>query len=366
MNVTKTDPPTATPGVELREHGGPDTLRFGILPLASPGSHDVVVDAHAIAVTGFDLKYRRGLQADAQPPGRGLFPVPQQLGREAAGVVTWIGKDVTTLIPGDHVVAVTHPKDPHGIDMARGLGNLSTGIDIPGRQSLGSYARFLIRGEDMWLRVPATFDLEQAASTLWAFSTAHRVLMDRLQPRLNELVVILGSTGALGIAALQLAAMRGARPIAATRDKTKADQLKELGAFHVLLLDDLDSAVEDLRDISAGRGVEHIIDFAGNPHVLRRLSTQLRLGGTVCIGAGEERGEGLPFRTADIIRCELNLLGIRGARRIDMLTSLDLLVQGRVHIPIARRFPLSQAALAHTTMENGLPDVGRVLLIPER
>ena len=366
MNIASTEPPTATPGVELREHGGPDTLRFGIFPLATPSSHDVVVDVHAIAVTGFDLKYRRGLPADAQPPGRDLFPVPQQLGREAAGVVTWTGGDVTCLAPGDHVVAVTHPEDPYGIDTARGLGNLSTGIDIPGHQSLGSYARFLVREENMWLKVPATLDLEQAASTLWAFSTAHRILMDRLQPRLNELVVVLGSTGAMGIAAIQLAAMRGARPVAATRDQAKAEQLRALGAFHVLVLDDLNSAVESLNDLSAGRGVEHIIDFAGDPHVLRQLSTQLRLGGTVCIGAGEERGEALPFRAADIVRSELNLLGIRGARRIDMLTSLELLAQGRVHIPIARRFPLSQAALAHTTMEDGLHDVGRVLLIPER
>lgn len=366
MNVDLPAPPTETAGVELRKHGGPDALHYGIFPLAHPGPQDVVVDVHAIAVTGFDLKYRRGLPADAQPPGRDLFPVPQQLGREAAGVVTWVGVDVTSLTPGDHVVAVTHPEDPYGIDTARGLGNLSTGIDIPGHQALGSYARFLVREEMMWLKVPATLDLEQAASTLWAFSTAHRIVMDRLQPRLNEFVVVLGSTGAMGIAAIQLAAMRGARPVAATRDKAKADQLRELGAFHVLLLEDLGSAVETLNDLSAGRGVEHIIDFAGDPDVLRQLSTGLRLGGTVCIGAGEERGGGLPFRAADIIRNELNLLGIRGARRIDMVTSLDLLVQGRIHIPIARRFPLSQTALAHTTMEEGLPDVGRVLLIPER
>lgn len=174
--------PTETPSVQLREHGGPETLHYGVFPLARPRRNDVAVDVHAIAITGFDLKDRRCLPADVQPPGRDVFPIPQQLGREAAGVVVWAGADVTTLVPGDHVVAVTHPEDPYGLDTARGLGNLSTGIDIPGHQTLGSYARFLVREEELWLKVPNSLDLEQAASTLWSFSTAHRVLMDRLNP----------------------------------------------------------------------------------------------------------------------------------------------------------------------------------------
>ena len=359
-------PPVETEAVELREHGGPDVLEHGVFPLKRPSSHDVVVDVHAIGITGFDLKYRRGLHPDVQPPGRDLFPVPQQLGREAAGVVVWVGDAVTSVAAGDHVAAVTHPEDPLGVETARGLGNLSFGVEIPGHQALGSYARFLVRDEGMWLKIPETLDLEQAASTLWAFSTAHRVLMDRLRTRLNDIVVILGSTGAMGIAAIQLARLRGTKPVAATRDKSKADQLRDLGAFEVLYLDNLEAAVETLRDLSGGHGVEHILDFAGDPQVLQRLATQLRVGGSVCIGAGEERGERLPFRVADMIRFEMNVLGIRGARRIDMLTSLDLLIESRVRVPIIHRFPLSQAAAAHALMEDGLDDVARVLLIPER
>jgi NADPH:quinone reductase-like Zn-dependent oxidoreductase len=62
----------------------------------------------------------------------------------------------------------------------------------------------------------------------------------------------------------------------------------------------------------------------------------------------------------------MNLLGVRGARRGDMLTVLALLEQERITIPIARRFPLAEAVAAHELMESGLDDVGRVVLIPDR
>ena len=364
-------PPTHSAAVRVFEHGGPEVLTYGRYPLweppeTGPGPEDVVVDVHAIGVTGFDVKYRRGVLADHRLPGRSLFPLPQQLGREAAGVVRWTGSAVTTLTPGDRVVAVTHPEDPHGADTARGLGNLSAGIDIPGHQSLGSYARFLVRDQRLWLPVPPSVELEQAAVTLWPYSTAHRILADRLHVGLDDVVIVLGSSGAMGIAAIQLAALMGARPVAATRDPAKATRLKALGAVEVIDTGNPEAAVATVHALTSGRGAEHLIDFAGDPHVLAALVEALRVGAGICVGAGEENPDPVPIRVAQMIGRELNLLGIRGARRADMLTALELLELGRIHTPIAHRFPLARAADAHTAMEHGLGDVGRILLIPDR
>jgi NADPH:quinone reductase-like Zn-dependent oxidoreductase len=358
--------PAESAAVRLFEHGGPDKLTYGVYPLPEPGPRDVVVDVHAIGVTGFDLKYRRGLPAHAQLPGRKFFPLPQQLGREAAGIVSWAGPEVRTLSPGDRVVAVTHPEDPYGAETARGLGNLSAGLDIPGHQSPGSYARYLVRDEQLWLPLPSSVDIEQAAVTLWSFSTAHRVLTSRLRTGLGDIVVILGATGAMGIAAIQLARLLGARPVAGTRDPAKEKQLRALGAVDVLDVCDLDAIPAQLRALSEGRGVDQVIDFAGHPQTLFSVTSALRVGGSVCISAGEESANPMPFRAVDMIRLEMNLLGIRGARRGDMLAALDLLNQQRISIPVAHRFPLSQAATAHEVMEAGLHEVGRVVLIPER
>ena len=369
MTITGTNAagiPTECAAVMLFEHGGPDALKYGVYSLRQPGPHDVVVDVHAIGVTGFDLKYRRGLLAHHQLPGRKLFPLPQQLGREAAGVVHWVGSLVTTLSPGDHVVAVTHPEDPYGVETARGLGNLSSGIDLPGHQSLGSYARYLIRDERLWLKLSPSVDLEQAALTLWPFSTVHRILTDRLHVHLSDVVVILGSTGGMGIAAIQLVKLLGARPVAATRDLSKTPQLRELGAVDVMDARDLDAGLATLHALTAGRGPDHVIDFAGNLDVLSAVASAIRVGGSICMGAADESAGQVPISVADMIRFELNVLGIRGARRTDMLAALELLEHQQITIPVAHRFPLAQAVDAHETMERGIRDVGRVLLKPER
>lgn len=358
--------PIEGPAVMLFEHGGPDKLEYGVYPLRRPGPHDVVVDVHAIGVTGFDLKYRRGVLAQHQLPGRTPFPLPQQLGREAAGIVTWTGPSVTSVSPGDHVVAVTHPEDPYGAETARGLGNLSRGIDIPGHQSLGSYARYLVRDERLWLQLPPEVDLEQAALTLWPYSTAHRIVVDRLRVALNDVVVVLGSTGAMGIATVQLAKILGARPVAATRDLAKTEQLKHLGAVEVIDASDVDATHSTLARLTNGHGPDHLIDFAGDGQTLSTLVGEVRVGGTICVGAGEERTGPIPVTAADLISLELNVLGVRGARRADMLTVLQLLHLGSIATPIAHRFPLRCAVDAHQAMDGGLDVVGRVLLIPER
>ena len=63
---------------------------------------------------------------------------------------------------------------------------------------------------------------------------------------------------------------------------------------------------------------------------------------------------------------ELTVLGVRGARRIDVLTSSDLLAREQISIPVTARFPQSEAAAAHAALEGRLRTVGRVVLVPER
>lgn len=281
-------------------------------------------------------------------------------------MVLRVGEEVTTLAPGDPVVAVTHPEDPYGVDTARGRGNLSAGVRLPGHQAPGSYARFVARHERMWLPLPPHVDREQAALTLWSFSTVHRLLVDRIRIGLGDVVVVLGATGAMGIATVQLARLLGARPVAATRDLGKADQLRALGAVDVVDTGDLDAAVGQLDHLTDGRGPEHLVDFVGDHRVFARMLAAVRLGGSVCVAAGEESPDPLPIRARDLVRAELDVVGVRGARRADMLVSLDLLARGRLSIPVAARFPLSEAAAAHAAMEAGLDSVGRVVLVPER
>ena len=356
--------PTVTKAVRIFEHGDEDVLRYDDYPLEVAGPHDVVVRVVAASVSRWDLKYRVGLPPGAQIPGRRFFPLPQQLGREAAGEVVHVGGEVTGLAVGDHVVAVVHPEAPHSVEVARGLGNLSKGVELPGHQSFGAYAEYLVREESMWFKLDPDVDLEQAAVTLWSFATSHRVVADRLKVDIGDSVLILGASGGMGAATVQLANMVGATIIAATRNRDKVDGLRKLGAHHVVLTDDLSRAASEIDAITGGAGVDHVVDYVGDEDVLRWAIGRIGLGGKLLLSTGEMINGPLPLTASDFLRTELTVLGVRGARRRDALVALKLLSSGRIHTPIAARFPFTEVAAAHRFLESNGDAVGRVVLTP--
>ena len=355
--------PTKTMAVRLFEYGGPDKLIFGEYDLPPLGARDVLVKNFAGSVSRWDVKYRAGDLARYQLPGRAAFPLPQQLGREAAGEVVAIGSAVTRFKPGDRVVGVTHPEDPDAVETARGLGNLSRNLAIPGHQAFGSYAQYLVRDERMWLPLPDGVDYEQAGVALWPFSSSHRVVRDRLKVRLGDTVLITGASGGMGQATMQLCKLAGARVIATTRHAGKAPTLRELGADAAVITADAERARADMLALTGGEGVDHAVDYTGSAELLRFLGSVMRLGGRLVISSEQGR-EPMPFTAADMIRLELNLLGIRGARMNDMLTVLGLLGRQQINTRIAARFPLARIGEAHTLLETSPDLVGRIVVLP--
>lgn len=355
--------PTKTMAVRLFEYGGPDKLVYGEYDLPPLGARDVMVKNFAGSVSRWDVKYRAGDLARYQIPGRAAFPLPQQLGREAAGEVVATGPAVTRFKPGDRVIGVTHPEDPDAAETARGLGNLSRNLAIPGHQAFGSYAQYLVRDECMWLPLPDGVDYEQAGVVLWPFSSSHRVVFDRLKVRPGDSVLITGAAGGMGQATLQLSKLTGARVIATTRHDGKAVALRELGADAVAVTADAERARKEVMAFTGGEGVDHAVDYTGNPDLLRWLAGVMRLGGRLVV-TSEQGRDPLPLTAADMIRLELNLLGLRGARMNDMLTVLKLLGQGRVGTRIAARFPLAKVGEAHALLETSPDLVGRIVVLP--
>jgi len=355
--------PTKTKAVRLFEYGGPDKLIFGEYELPPLGGRDVLVKNFAGSVSRWDVKFRAGDLARYQLPGRSPFPLPQQLGREAAGEVVAAGSAVTRFKPGDRVIGVTHPEDPDAGETARGLGNLSRNLAIPGHQAFGSYAQYLVRDERMWLPLHDGVDYEQAGVALWPFSSSHRVVRDRLQVQFSDTVLIAGASGGMGQATMQLCRLTGARVIATTRHAGKAALLRELGADAAVVTTDAERARTEILAFTGGEGVDHAVDYTGSPELLRFLGSVMRLGGRLIISSEQGR-EPMPFTAADMIRLELNLLGIRGARMNDMLAVLGLLAGHRISTRIAARFPLARVGEAHTLLETSPDLVGRIVVLP--
>jgi len=355
--------------VRLFEFGGPDKLVYGDYPMPEAGPGDVLVKVLATSVSRWDVKYRIGEVHEFYGKstghhggihGRAPFPMPMQLGRDAAGEVAGVGERVIAFKPGDRVIGVTHPENAASLASIRGLGNLSGGIDVPGHTMFGAYAQFVARPESYWIKISPALDLDQAAAALWPCATAHRIVANRLNLRLSDNVLIAGASGGMGTATMQLAKLSGASVVATTRYSDKADKLMREGADLVVDSTRAD-AVRGIRDF-ARDGVDAAVDFTGEPELMRLCIDALRLGGTFVPVGGELKQ--IPLRVVDMVSKELNVHGIRGATRNDQRIVVELLEKGRIKMPIHAVLPLSQVHEAHRMLEAGHDLVGRIVLHP--
>jgi NADPH:quinone reductase-like Zn-dependent oxidoreductase len=356
--------------VRLFEFGGPDKLVYGDYPMPDMGAPDVLVKVLATSVSRWDVKYRTGEVHEFYGKatghhggiaGRKPFPMPMQLGRDVAGEVVSIGADVRGLKAGDRVIGLTHPDNPQSSAAKRGLGNLSTGIDVPGHTMFGGYAQFVARPENYWTKTSAALSVDQAAASMWACATAHHVVATRLGARKDDNVLITGAAGGMGTATILLAKLAGCTVIATTRYPQKAAALKKLGADLVV---DTGSpnAAQAIRDFTHGEGVDGAVEYTGATELMRLCIDAMRLGGTFCPVGGEMKE--VPLRVVDLVGKELNVHGVRGATRNDQRIVIELLEQSRIVMPIHAVLPLSKAGEAHRMLEASGDLVGRIVLHP--
>jgi len=356
--------------VRLYEFGGPEKLVYEDQPVPEVGPGDVLVKVLATSVSRWDIKYRHGEVHEfyghrtghqGAIHGRGAFPMPMQLGRDAAGEVVAVGDAVATLRPGDRVLGMTNPENPLSLESIRGLGNLSGGIDLPGHTMFGGYAQFVCRPQSYWIKVGLGFDLDQGAAAMWPCATAHRIITERLKLAINDRILITGASGGMGTAIMALARLAGAIVIATTRHAVKEQSLRREGASLVLGSGAAD-CLRSIRDFTNGEGVDAAVELTGESDLMRLCIDALRLGGTFCPVGGELRE--LPLRVIDMVSKELNVLGIRGANRNDQRIIAELIERRRIAVPIHAVLPMSRAAEAHAMLENGRELVGRIVLHP--
>jgi putative oxidoreductase len=356
--------------VRLFEFGGPDKLVYGNYPMPDVGPGDVLVRVIATSVSRWDIKYRSGEVHEFYGKatghhggihGRRAFPMPMQLGRDVAGEVAAVGENVTALAPGDRVLGLTNPENPHSLASMRGLGNLSGGVDLPGHTMFGGYAQFVFRPESYWIKTKPDLDPDQGAAAVWPGATAHRIVTNRLKLQINDTILVTGASGGMGTATMRLAKLAGATVIATTRHEGKQDGLRREGA-DIVVVGSGEAAARVIRDATRGEGVDAAVEYTGAPALMRLCIDALRLGGPFCPVGGELTT--LPLRVVGMVSKELNVHGIRGATRNDQRVVAELVERGRLRMPIHAVLPLSKAAEAHAMLENDTDVVGRIVLHP--
>ncbi|WP_113705117.1 quinone oxidoreductase family protein [Nonomuraea lactucae] len=354
--------------VRIFEHGDVNVLKYDNYAPPEVGPRDVLVRVVATSLSFWDVHYRKGGWLNGKNPlppmlGRKMFPLPMQLGRDAAGVVEAVGEEVMSLAVGDRVAGLPHPENPRCPYAIRGLGNLSTGVDLPGHTMFGGHAQYVSRPEHYWINLPDAVDFAAAAAALWSYATSHRIVKDRLRVALNDVVLITGTSGGMGSATMALAKDMGAQVVGVTRSRTKREALTRMGADHVVVLPPDAAQAAQVRAFTGDLGVDAAVDFTGNPILQRLCIDSLRLGGTFVPGTSDWSQDPLPVSALDLIRLEIAVKGVRASRLDDQRIVVELLAKGLIKPVIHATIPLSEIAQAHAALESG-DIVGRMVLDP--
>ncbi|TWT16145.1 NADPH:quinone oxidoreductase family protein [Planomicrobium sp. CPCC 101079] len=325
--------------IVVNELGGPDVLQLSEVAIPAILPHQVLIRTEAISVNFADIKARRG-EYHGKVSASPFIP-----GLDCAGEIIKVGAQVTRFKIGQRVMAF--PKE-------------------------GSYAEYVAADEKLAFAVPDGLDSETAAASLTVGITAYNVLnrVARLSP--GETVLIHAAAGGIGTTAIQLARLAGASQVIGTvSSEAKMETAKNMGADHVINYATGDFA-EKVNSLTDGQGADVILDTVAGENFEKSLRCLAHFGRIVAFGHGNDRSLPGKVTTADLHSSCRSVLGYSTGTyrklRPDFLQEsadkvTDLLLQAKLKILISKRYPLAEAAQAHSHIESR-KSIGKILLIP--
>ena len=339
--------------VVMREFGGPETLKVETVAApAGAGLRDgeVLIRVRAVGVCYHDIINRRGNLPRTK--------VPAILGHEIAGVVEAVGSGVQWFRTGDRVATIQRVPCGHCDLCRRSRISLCKEGVFFGEEIPGGYAEAVVSPEQGLARIPASIPFEQAAICACTLGTALHVARTRGAVQPGETVLITGASGGVGLHAIQVCRLLGARICAVTSSPKKAGQLKEAGADEVVVSPDLDFARE-VRRRTGGKGADVALEITGSVTFDQALRSLAPAGRLIMVGNLETRP--VPVNPGLIILKELEIRGSFATSIPELEETFNLILDKKLHPVVSRVLPLASAAEAHRMLYDR-EVVGRIVL----
>ncbi|MEV0729857.1 quinone oxidoreductase [Polymorphospora sp. NPDC050346] len=296
-----------------------------------PGPGEVLVRLAAVGVNYIEVYHRTGLYP---------MPLPFTPGSEGAGTVVAVGAGVTAPAVGDRVA---------------------------GADFVGAYAGYALAPADRVVPVPDGVDDEVAAAALLQGLTAHYLVFDAYPLRPGDIVLVHAAAGGVGLLLTQLATALGGRVVATASTEDKRRLAADAGAEWTVGYDEFPDRI---RELTGAAGVPAVYDSVGQATFDASLAS-LRRRGTLVL-YGQSSGPVPPFDLSRLaaggsLYVTRPTLGSFVATRDELVTRTDDLFRriadGSLRITIGGRYPLAEAARAHTDLESRRT-TGKLLLIP--
>ena len=350
-----------------------EPLTIETVDIDKPRPHEVLVRTAATGVCHSDLHV---------VDGDGRFPLdrPIVLGHEGAGVVEAVGDAVTTVRPGDHIVACLsgfcgtcpqclsgHPNLCTANVVARRSGEAprlsQNGGEIRQFLSISSYAEKMLLHENSLVRIDPELPLDQAALVGCGVLTGVGAALRTSGLQAGQTVAVFGC-GGVGLSIVQGARIGGARQIIAIDVfESKAEMAKRVGATHFVNSRE-DDPVKAVRALTGGAGVDHSFEAVGNAKLVRQSIESLAIRGTCTIVGVLPPEATIEFPWMAIRpECKIQTSRMGSNRfRYDIPLYLDFFKQGRLDLDamVTKRGRLPDINEAFRAMKAG--EVARTVL----
>jgi len=320
--------------IVFAELGGPEVLSVADVPKPEVRPGMVLVKNHAIGVNFADTRFRQGTYA-VKPR------LPDTPGLEAAGTIEAVGEGVTNLRPGVRVAAFASK----------------------------TYAEYCLAQAFMIIPLPDDVSFVDGAAFPIQVLTAYHLLHTAGSTGPGKSVLVHSAAGGVGLAAVQLAKIAGARVFGTVSSNAKAGLVKECGADAIINYT-TDKFADEVLRLTDGRGVDLILDAVGKPTFEEGLRCLAPFGHLILYGRAGGSPDPLNVSTlsAKSQRVSGFMLptvtrGLPDQTRESAERCFALMRDGRLRLHIGKTFPLAEAIEAHRYLESR-QSTGKLLLLP--
>jgi len=332
----------------FRRHGGPEVLEVAEVPTPLPGPGEVQVRVSAAALNHVDLWLRRGLPALP-------VPFPHVSGGDICGVVSAVGpgvKPMPGVSDGDRVVVNPGLSCGRCLACLGGRDNLCPDYRMLGEQTWGGMAEYVVVPAANLVAAPrdrVPLDDPAAASIPTTFMTAWQMLVERAAIQQGETVLVIAAGSGVGVAAVQIAKLYGARVIATASTNEKLAAARALGADEGINHAEAD-IVAEVKRLTGRRGADIVVDHVGTPTFGKSVVACARGGRIVVCGATGGYEPVLNLR--HVFWRQLSVLGSTMASKARLHTLVQLFSAGRLRPVVDRVYRLEEVADAHRRLES--------------
>ena len=352
--------------VSFDQHGGTDVLQYADLPDPQISPNEVLVRVKAAAANYNDIWARRGL------PGVRIV-LPHVSGSDAAGVVEAVGSEVgsgaangfnnTPVTAGDEVMV--HP----GLSCrvcelcTRGEEAFCRQFKIWGFQTGpndGGHAELVKVPAANVIPKPKNLSWEEAASLPLVLETVWRMLVSRARIQAGDFVLVWGGAGGLGVMAIQVCTLFGARPIAVAASDEKLEVCRKLGAEFTINRTSQNVA-DEVRRITDRRGVDIVFEHVGEATWETSVAA-LRWGGTL-VTCGATSGVYGRTDIRFLWNKQQNFLGSHLGTKAELVGAMRFVESGQIKPVVGKVLPLRDVAEGQRLMEQDEAS-GKIVYVP--